>query len=97
MGQHTLWRGANHLLQIYARWGTEDYKRYYFNDIQAIITRKTDVGKIQNFVTGALAGLFGLLAATATGGWVTFNAIIAMVILRLRKFNPAEAELNIDD
>lgn len=81
MGQHTLWRGRDHLLQIYARWGTEDYKRYYFNDIQAIITRKTDIGKIQNFVTGALGGLFGLFAATATSGWVTFNAIIAIVIL----------------
>ena len=87
MGQHTLWRGANHLLQIYARWGTEDYKRYYFNDIQAIITRKTDIGKIQNFVTGALAGLFSLFAATATGGWVTFNAIIAIVILSILIIN----------
>ena len=81
MGQHTLWRGRDHLLHIYARWGTEDYKRYYFNDIQAIITRKTDIGKIQNFVIGALAGLFGLFAATATSGWATFNTIIAIVIL----------------
>jgi hypothetical protein len=87
MGQHTLWRGRDHLLQIYARWGTEDYKRYYFNDIQAIITRRTDTGKIQNFVTGTLAGFFGLFAATATGGWVTFNAIIAMVILCLLIIN----------
>ena len=81
MGQHTLWRGRDHLLQIYARWGSEDYKRYYFNDIQALITRRTDVGKIQNFVTGALAGLFGLFAATSTSGWVIFNAVIAIVIL----------------
>lgn len=81
MGQHTLWRGRDHLLQIYARWGSEDYKRYYFNDIQAIITRKTDVGKIQNFVAGALAGIFGLFAATATSGWVIFNAILAIAIL----------------
>jgi hypothetical protein len=87
MGQHTLWRGRDHLLQIYARWGTEDYKRYYFNDIQAIITRKTDIGKIQNFVTGALAGLFSLFAATATGGWATFNAIIAIVILSILIIN----------
>ena len=81
MGQHTLWRGRDHLLQISARWGTEDYKRYYFKDIQAIITRRTDVGKIQNFITGSLAGLFGLFAASATSGWVTFNAIIAIVTL----------------
>jgi hypothetical protein len=81
MGQHSLWRGRDHLLQIYARWGTEDYKRYYFNDIQAVITRRTDVGKIQNFVTGSLAGLFSLFAASSTSGWVTFHAIIAMVTL----------------
>ncbi len=80
MGQHTLWRSRDHLLQIYARWGTEDYKRYYFNDIQAIITRKTEVGKIQNFVIGALIGLFGLFAVTATGGWVVFNGIIVLVL-----------------
>ncbi|MBW2433329.1 MAG: hypothetical protein JRF36_06990 [Deltaproteobacteria bacterium] len=87
MGQHTLWRGKDHLMQIYARWGTEDYKRYYFNDIQAIITRRTDVGKVQNFVTGALAGLFGLFAATTSGGWLAFNAIIAIVILSIFIFN----------
>lgn len=80
-GQYTLWQGKDHLLQIYARWGAEDYKRYYFNDIQAIITRKTDVGKIQNFVIGLLTGLFGLLAATSASGWAAFNAIIAVVML----------------
>jgi hypothetical protein len=80
MGQHTLWRSRDHLLQIYARWGTEDYKRYYFNDIQAIITRKTEVGKIQNFVMGALIGHFGLFVVTSTGGWVVFNSIIAVVL-----------------
>lgn len=80
MGQHTLWRSRDHLLQIYARWGTEDYKRYYFNDIQAIITRKTEIGKIQNFVLGALLGLFGLFALTSSGGWVVFYSIVAFVL-----------------
>ena len=87
MGQHTLWRGKDHLLQIYARWGTEDYKRYYFNDIQAIITRRTETGKIQNFVMGALAGLFGLLAATSASAWIPFNAIIAAVMLAILLIN----------
>ena len=80
-GQHTLWRSKDHLLQIYARWGAEDYKRYYFNDIQAIMTRKTEVGKVINFVMGALAGLFGLFAATSASAWVPFNTIIAAVML----------------
>ncbi|MGD2187768.1 MAG: hypothetical protein PVI71_16670, partial [Desulfobacterales bacterium] len=67
VGYHNLWQGSDHLLQIYSRLGVEDYKRFYFNDIQAIITRKTDTGKIQNFVLGALTGLFGLLAVTSGG------------------------------
>ena len=81
MGQHTLWQARDHLLQIYARWGSEDYKRYYFSDIQATVTRKTEVGKIQNFVLGALVGLFGLFAATSESVWMPFNTIIAVVIL----------------
>ena len=81
VGYHTLWQGSDHVLQIYSRLGVEDYKRFYFNDIQAIITRKTDTGKIQNFVLGALTGLFGLFAVTSGGGWSIFNAIIAGVML----------------
>lgn len=87
IGHHTLWRGRDHLLQIYARWGAEDYKRYYFNDIQAIITRKTGVGRIQNVVIGVLAGLFGIFAATSTSGWVLFNAIIAAMLLLILMIN----------
>ena len=81
IGFHTLWQGPDHLLQIYSRLGVEDYKRFYFNDIQAIITRKTDRGKIQNFVLGALTGLFGLFAVTSGGGWSIFNAVIAGLML----------------
>ncbi len=87
MGQHTLWRGKDHLLQIYARWGSEDYKRYYFNDIQAIITRRTETGKIQNFVMGTLTGLFVLLAATSASAWIPFNGIIAFIMLVILLFN----------
>ncbi len=68
IGHHTLWQGPDHLLQIYSRLGVEDYKRFYFNDIQAIITRKTGTGRIQNIVIGALAGLLRLFAVTPGGG-----------------------------
>jgi hypothetical protein len=87
VGYHNLWQGSDHLLQIYSRLGVEDYKRFYFNDIQAIITRQTDTGKIQNFVLGALTGLFGLFAVTSGGGWSIFNAIIAGVMLLVLVIN----------
>jgi hypothetical protein len=52
IGHHTLWQGPDHLLQIYSRLGVEDYKRFYFNDIQAVTTRKTGVGTVLSFVLG---------------------------------------------
>ena len=83
IGYYTLWQGSDHLLQIYSRLGVEDYKRFYFNDIQAIITRKTRVGSILNFVLGAITVLFGLFAVTSGGGWSVFPAIIAGAVLLL--------------
>jgi hypothetical protein len=80
VGYHTLWQGSGHLLQVYSRLGVEDYKRFYFNDIQAIITRKTAAGKIQNIVLAVLAGLFGLLGAISGGGWLIFYASIIGVL-----------------
>ena len=79
IGYHTLWQGPDHLLQIYSRMGVEDYKRFYFNDIQAIITRKTIAGKIQNIVLGLLLLLFTLPAVLNDGGWSAFWAALAGV------------------
>ena len=75
------------MLQIYSRLGVEDYKRYYFDDIQAIITRKTGTGRIQNIVIGALSGLFCLFAVTSGGGWSIFHATIAAAILLILLIN----------
>lgn len=87
IGYHTLWQGTDHLLQIYSRLGVEDYKRYYYDDIQAIVTRKTGTGKIQNIVVGALSGLFCLFAVTSSGGWSFFHAAVAATILLILMIN----------
>lgn len=87
IGYHTLWQGPDHLLQIYSRLGVEDYKRFYFNDIQAIITRKTGTGSVLNIVLGTIAALFCIFAATSGGGWSIFNAIIAGVMLIIWMIN----------
>ena len=83
IGYYTLWQGSDHLLQIYSRLGVEDYKRFYFNDIQAIITRKTSAGIVLNFILGVLTALFGLFAATSGGGWFIFNTIVSGVVLSI--------------
>jgi hypothetical protein len=87
IGHHTLWQGSDHLLQIYSRLGVEDYKRYYFDDIQAIITRKTGSGRIANIILGALFSPFCFFAVASGGAWRLFPAVIAAAILLILLIN----------
>ncbi len=80
IGKYSLWQGADHLLHTYSRFGIEDYKRFYFNDIQAIITRKTIVGKIQNIILGCLILLFLIPAFIFDGGWSIFYLAVSSII-----------------
>ena len=83
IGKYTLWQGSDHLLQIFSRVGVEEYKRFYFNDIQAVVTRKTAIGTIQNIVMGCLVLIFMLPAVYFDGGWSLFYAIVAAAMLFL--------------
>jgi hypothetical protein len=83
IGKYTLWQGSDHLLQIFSRVGVEEYKRFYFNDIQAVITRKTAVGTIQNIVMGFLVLIFTLPAIFFDQGWSLFYALVAAAMLLL--------------
>ena len=84
IGKYSLWQGTDHLLHLFSRFGVEDYKRFYFSDIQAIITRKTVVGKVQNIILGCLILVFGLPAILIDGGWsIFFSAGSAFVFILL--------------
>ena len=80
IGKYSLWQGADHLLHTYSRFGIEDYKRFYFNDIQAIITRKTIIGKIQNIILGCLILFFLIPAFIFDGGWSIFYIAVSSII-----------------
>ena len=80
IGKYSLWQGADHLLHIFSRFGIEDYKRFYFSDIQAIITRKTSIGKVQNIILGCLILLFLLPAYLFDGGWSIFYIGISAIM-----------------
>ena len=50
MGRSSLWLGDDHLLSVKNRAYNEEYKRFYYRDIQAIILRKTITGVIITFL-----------------------------------------------
>lgn len=79
IGINTLWRGPDHLLAIDSKRFSEEYKRFYYNDIQAIITRQTSHGKIYNLILGAFCVCFFLFASVSEGGGALFFMIITGV------------------
>ncbi len=72
-----LWMGSDHLLLVHSVAGVEKYNRFYYRDIQSIITSKTITGKIWNVIIGVLLGIFLLLATTTQSGWSGFNTVMA--------------------
>ncbi|MFC1857271.1 hypothetical protein ACFL9U_04495 [Thermodesulfobacteriota bacterium] len=67
-GYDQLWLGSDHLLLLDSKYYEEDYKRFYFKDIQSLLVRKTDFGKIQNIFLGLIGGFFILIAVATDGG-----------------------------
>lgn len=57
-----LYEGTDHVLQVGSTGFTENYKRYYFGDIQSITVRKTYVGKAANAFLGATVAVFAIPA-----------------------------------
>ena len=53
--RESLWLGKDHLLSIASTWFTEQYKRFYFRDIQAITIRKTQRREVWNVILSLLS------------------------------------------
>jgi hypothetical protein len=87
IGKYTLWQGQDHILHVYSRLGVEDYKRFYFSDIQAIVTRKTAVGLVQNVVMLFFIVLFLMMFISFSGGFSVFYSIVTGLMLILLVIN----------
>lgn len=61
-----LWLAKDHLLCVETEGYTESYKRFFFQDLQAITLRRTSRGRLLGAVTGGIAACFGVLALTAS-------------------------------
>jgi len=57
-GRCSLWLGNDHLLAVEANGYTENYKRFHFQDIQAILIRQTKHRTVWSLIYGGLALLF---------------------------------------
>jgi hypothetical protein len=80
VGKSTLWLAADHVLHIYARFGFEDYKRFYLADIQAITVQKTLGGWVLNLVFGILGAFFGFSLLWVDGLAKIFPGIMTVAL-----------------
>lgn len=72
-----LWRGPDHLLLVESNGFTENYKRFFFADIQALAVRRTAAGRIWNGIWTGLCMIFALIALQFTDA----NAIEAEAVV----------------
>ena len=82
VGKDTIWAGADHLLLVESTGMSEDYKRFYYKDIQSISITRTKTEIIKNSFISVLALLFFLMASSflkSEEGLAIFLFIIAAV------------------
>ncbi|NCC51577.1 MAG: hypothetical protein EOM20_10210 [Spartobacteria bacterium] len=71
----SLYLGPDHLLLLFNRGYAEEYKRFYYKDIQALIMQKTPAWKIQNAVLAVMTAFFGVMALVTRQSDTTWQYI----------------------
>jgi hypothetical protein len=81
-GTDSLWLGKDHVLSIKKRGYVEEYRRFYFRDIQAILMNQTNEGMVWNLLLGSSFAilLFFLFLAWRVWEW-ELGGLIAWSIL----------------
>ena len=75
----SLWLGKDHVLSIDSRRYTEEYKRFYFRDIQAITIRQTKRRAIWNFALMLLLLFWLGMLVSMVSGFESDSATIALL------------------
>ena len=79
----SLWLGPDHMLAVKSKWVTENYKRFYYRDIQAIIIRGIDHWKTISIILGSVSAIFFLFMLVQDGGWAIFFGVVSGLFLPL--------------
>ncbi len=64
---YSIWQGADHLITAETTMASEEYRRFYYGDIQAIVIRKTAWHHVFSLLSGLPAVLFMILGLWGDG------------------------------
>ena len=85
----SLWQGEDHLLLVKIRGYAEEYKRFYYRDIQAIVLTRTNRGTLISAILAVFAGfpillfLVGLIRHWAKAALIIWGVIAGLLLLLL--------------
>ncbi len=83
-GPSRVWLGDDHVLLVRSRIFFENYRRFFFNDIQGVIVRRTDIGKIWNGIWALFVLIFTLFSlAFESVGMIVMLSIAAPFVIAL--------------
>jgi hypothetical protein len=87
-GRHSLWLGDDHVLSVWNYYVIEEYKRFYFRDIQALWISRTSRRRSLGLVFGGLVAFFLLIVwVTRSSPLVIFPAFPLLVFSSLFVIN----------
>jgi len=84
-----LWLGSDHLLSIRSNRFSEEYKRFYFRDIQTIAVVKTTRREIWNVALLILLLIAGAFSFSRPAGSGVFAAFFGLLILMNNLLGPS--------
>jgi len=83
-GPSRVWLGDDHVLLVRNRIFFENYRRFFFNDIQGVVARRTDIGKMWNGIWALFILMFTLLSlAFETVGMIVMLSLAAPFVIAL--------------
>ncbi|MEW6488742.1 MAG: hypothetical protein AB1578_12625 [Thermodesulfobacteriota bacterium] len=80
-GGHSLWLGQDHLLSVHSLPFSEEYRRFDYREIQALLLRPTRRRAVYAAVLGGVALLLGLSALAASGPVAFVPAVPGVFVL----------------
>jgi len=85
MTRSSLWLGDDHLLLVECTGYTENYKRFFFRDIQSFTIRQTKTRAVWNWIWGAFLVISGLIAWAAGNSYssATTGFIVGGILLSI--------------
>src|SRR5205809_7300860 len=76
-----LWLGPDHLLLARTAFFSEEYKRFYFRDIQAVVPRRTTLREILHAILAVTGIVFGVMCVFTTSGCRVFFFVMTGSVL----------------